>query len=758
MGEKEQRARGTIQDLKSEITKLGQLVEQGAGLSINQENMVNQLVQEKNDLIKLRDMLQLQVMQSEQQHADLIARVQKLEAERHTGGIELADLKEQLAQRLLDPEMEQKRKEKLDKDVKEMRYSMDTRQSEIDAKKSEMNQNAEVISQLEVQLRAEKQSIESLKANRARLESSKDAYKKTNKDDLAACEKLSEEQAELQTQLKCKHDEISTLKSQKQKLSSRLEALKKKKAAGDSERQCLEASRASLKAEINLLAKDFEKAKKQAEQDNRQIQKLLRERDILDMHTMKADDRTKEQIDLVKRHEGQANSLAKDLQRWKTDLQLKLHHIHELDRAREKYASELAIAKSRYEDACEKLKKCDKTIATLNKSIDDKNARLKEQKDLYEAVRTDKNMYSKNLAEADAEIFEMEKRLRSLTHQIEQYKDEIKEKDKALVDEHVDLEVITKEIEKIKEKLDSSDKKQKKLQQVVDLQQQEIKKLEATIHEAMIESQNQRKEFDGVIGERNILGNQLIRRNEELALLYEKIKIQESTVKKGEIQYNSRLDEIKKSREGIANLNKKMLKAKQKAECVEDLKKEVYHLQRELLQERTKVKALSEELENPMNVHRWRKLEGSDPALYDLIQKVRFLQKRLIAKTEEVVGKDLEIQETDRQHRELTCMLGRQPGPEIVEQLKMYQELLATKNTQMRTMQGELATYQSQVGDYKEELERLTKELQEVKLKYYEQKKREHAHQDFLRGDTQTTISKAPRKVGFVGGGFSLAH
>jgi len=35
------------------------------------------------------------------------------------------------------------------------------------------------------------------------------------------------------------------------------------------------------------------------------------------------------------------------------------------------------------------------------------------------------------------------------------------------------------------------------------------------------------------------------------------------------------------------------------------------------------VRALSEELENPMNVHRWRKLEGSDPVMYELIQKVR---------------------------------------------------------------------------------------------------------------------------------------
>ena len=35
------------------------------------------------------------------------------------------------------------------------------------------------------------------------------------------------------------------------------------------------------------------------------------------------------------------------------------------------------------------------------------------------------------------------------------------------------------------------------------------------------------------------------------------------------------------------------------------------------------MRALSEELENPMNVHRWRKLEGSDPATYELVQKLQ---------------------------------------------------------------------------------------------------------------------------------------
>ena len=33
--------------------------------------------------------------------------------------------------------------------------------------------------------------------------------------------------------------------------------------------------------------------------------------------------------------------------------------------------------------------------------------------------------------------------------------------------------------------------------------------------------------------------------------------------------------------------------------------------------------ALSAELETPLNVHRWRKLEGTDPAAYELLLKIQ---------------------------------------------------------------------------------------------------------------------------------------
>ena len=62
------------------------------------------------------------------------------------------------------------------------------------------------------------------------------------------------------------------------------------------------------------------------------------------------------------------------------------------------------------------------------------------------------------------------------------------------------------------------------------------------------------QEYDQVINERDILGTQLIRRNDELALLYEKLRIQDSALRNGEIQYMNRLDDIRVMRVKLREL------------------------------------------------------------------------------------------------------------------------------------------------------------------------------------------------------------
>jgi len=60
---------------------------------------------------------------------------------------------------------------------------------------------------------------------------------------------------------------------------------------------------------------------------------------------------------------------------------------------------------------------------------------------------------------------------------------------------------------------------------VIDTLKQEVTKLDSVITQMAEEIEKIKKDYQSTINERDILGTQLIRRNDELALLYEKIKI-----------------------------------------------------------------------------------------------------------------------------------------------------------------------------------------------------------------------------------------
>jgi len=109
---------------------------------------------------------------------------------------------------------------------------------------------------------------------------------------------------------------------------------------------------------------------------------------------------------------------------------------------------------------------------------------------------------------------------------------------------------------------------------------------------------------------------------------------------------------------------------------------------------------------------------------------------------------------------ELKNLLARQPGPEVAEQLSIYQQNLKEKTSQMKAMAAELNMYQAQVNEYKYEIERLTRELQEMKRRYFEQKRREQIQRE-AQNKAQSGYQGIQAQTGpqqrFTGGGFNLA-
>ena len=154
------------------------------------------------------------------------------------------------------------------------------------------------------------------------------------------------------------------------------------------------------------------------------------------------------------------------------------------------------------------------------------------------------------------------------------------------------------------------------------------------------------------------------------------------------MQYAERLEDIRVLKLEIKKLRREKTILQTETSHVESARNEIYRLQRDILREKSRVKVLEDELQNPLNVHRWRKLEGSDPATFDLIQKVQTLQKRLIGKTEEVVEKELLIQQKEKLYLELKTILARHPGPEAAEQITVYQQTLKEKTNQLKVLQS----------------------------------------------------------------------
>ncbi|GAA6095407.1 cilia- and flagella-associated protein 58 isoform X1 [Tachysurus ichikawai] len=88
-------------------------------------------------------------------------------------------------------------------------------------------------------------------------------------------------------------------------------------------------------------------------------------------------------------------------------------------------------------------------------------------------------------------------------------------------------------------------KQAQETKQFMENQKMEEQKLLKIIADADAEKVQQKKELEQVISERDILGTQLVRRNDELSSLYEKVKIQQSILNKGDIQYNQRVEDIR---------------------------------------------------------------------------------------------------------------------------------------------------------------------------------------------------------------------
>ena len=85
---------------------------------------------------------------------------------------------------------------------------------------------------------------------------------------------------------------------------------------------------------------ELEASKKQAEADKKQIDGLVRERDLLHKEMLKAVSATTKQLSLVKLHEQSKKNLEQEIQNYKEEAQKQRKIIYQLEKERDRYINE----------------------------------------------------------------------------------------------------------------------------------------------------------------------------------------------------------------------------------------------------------------------------------------------------------------------------------------------------------------------------------------------------------------------------------
>ncbi|CAD8139037.1 unnamed protein product [Paramecium octaurelia] len=726
---REDKLKQKIENFQAEIKHLQDLVEQGNALQ-SQTNKITELQTQKEDLMKERDSLQAELIKNRSETGNLIEKLKLLENEKLILDQSSQQLKKNLQEMQEKVDKDEQRRNNINEELEQLR------QNYIKTKK-EYEKQKEDLSKVQVELKKQTETLQKKDIDKEIEENELKNLRDQVTDVKKIYKEIMAKKEENEDIRESNEAEIIKLKNEKNNARTHLNQIEKKNNNLNKKLLDLQKQRDKIIKDkevainsIQQLDRHVTDTKKFNEQDQQLLEELRKAHINFANHKAKSEEynsKLNEKINLIDK---EIESYEKEILQLQEEVDEREKQFVINTKKKEKFGKDAALINAKFLHSQEEIKLKDNLISEFQKKNIETDNKLKQQQHLYEEVRSDRNLYSKNLLETQDEIAVIKRRHKIVQHQIAQLKEEIDAKEVALAKEHFEHKKKDKTIEECCRILEKNRKEIEEKEETIKNYVGEISKLHFVLKDSEIKRQKLKEEYETVVSERDILGTQLIRRNDESALLYEKIKVQQETLAYGEQQYRERLSDIELLKFKISDLQRELKIKRKKAGQAPILKEKINNLQKDLVEEKLRVKALSEELENPLNPQRCKKLGGSDPDVYEMKQKIKTLQRRLIYKTEQVVEKEVLIQQKEKQILELRDIMRKQPGLEEATQISKLQEQMKAKTRQMKSLAAELNMYQAQINEYKYDIERLNKELQETNRKYLEQRRREQIQQE----------------------------
>lgn len=409
-------------------------------------------------------------------------------------------------------------------------------------------------------------------------------------------------------------------------------------------------------------------------------------------------------------------SLEQEKTNWNKEEQLAQKQISALKAQRDLRNRELSRTQQRIKSTDEELLVKKLQLTDLTKQANETIAKLQNYSKLYESVKNERNSYVNAIQASSQALAEMKERVKILQNEVEILQNESIAKDKALSKErlaHADASVQRDALrfETNKAHATYKDKQRDVEQQIVRIDR--LNSVISNLEKAMLQL---KKQYEKAVEDRNHTGIQLIDRNDELCILYEKSNVHEDTMRKGNESLAALDVKIRELQVRERDLERELDVVREKFPKMPQVAEKVLRLQKQLASERKFTEKLSVELENPSHHKNWQPLEGYDADSDRLSEQVTALEERLNEKREKLLERELVLEELNSLSENLNekAMEGKQTTNERVDQVHSLQSRLQNVTKKMMSLVSELSMYQATSMKLEEQKAERQKEVEEA--------------------------------------------
>ncbi|XP_047550600.1 coiled-coil domain-containing protein 146 isoform X1 [Lutra lutra] len=364
---------------------------------------------------------------------------------------------------------------------------------------------------------------------------------------------------------------------------------------------------------------------------------------------------------------------------------------------KEQKSKDFLKAQQKYTNIVKEIKAKDLEIRIHKKKKHEIHRRLKEFAKLYDTIRNERNKFVNLLHKAHQKVNEIKERHKMSLNELEILRNSAVTQERKLQNcmlKHANNVTIRESMQndvcKIVAKL--QEMKEKKEIQLNNIDR--LANMITMIEEEMVQL---RKRYEKAVQHRNESGVQLIEREEEVCIFYEKINIQEKMKLNGEIEIHVLEEKIRFLKLKIAEKQRQIHVTQKLLPTKRALDADLAVLQIQFSQCTDRIKDLEKKFINPEDESRIRFIPGKDMTQEEMIKKLDALELQLAKKEEKLLEKDFIYEQVSRLTDRLCSKTQayKQDTLLLAKKMNGYRKKIKDATEQMMALVAELSMKQA---------------------------------------------------------------